>query len=156
MLQKYFILLFIFQFLIEINCQTFPSIDKERSEHTATLIDKKLYILGGLSTNNVGKDFFYFDFSVPFNTQNLLIKDLSSINTIPSHFGAGSARGGAINDTLFIIENAGAIKLSSVHTFNPQNNSWNTPVTTGVIPILYDASIGTIDHDGKMYFWDGI
>jgi hypothetical protein len=162
MLQKYnTLLLFIFQLLlIEINCQTLPYIHKKLEEHTATLIDNKLYILDGFSPDGVGKAFFYIDFSVSFNTQYLLLKDLSSVNTIPLHFGAGSARGGANNDTLFIcranLNATPATKSVFVHTFNPQSNSWITQTTTGIDPILYDASIGTIDHNGKMYFWDGI
>ncbi|GBB95191.1 hypothetical protein RclHR1_24940002 [Rhizophagus clarus] len=154
MIQKYITLLFIFQLLIEINCQY---VQKQREGHTATFIDNKLYILGGLSPNNVGKDFFYFDFSVPFNTQNLLLRDLSNINTVPSHFGAGSARGGVNNDTLFLCGEVGNTATATiVYKFNVQSNSWNTPITTGIKPTLYDASIGTIDHNGKMYFWEGI
>ncbi|EXX69140.1 uncharacterized protein OCT59_011319 [Rhizophagus irregularis] len=162
MLQKYLvyiILWFLSQLLIEINCQETPYVLKKRNEHTATLIDNKLYILGGSSINEVGKDFFYIDFSVSFNIQNLILTDLSNINIIPSHFGAGSARGGANNDTLFIcggVGNISADKVELVYTFNTQSSSWTTPVTTGVIPILFDASIGIIDYNGKMYFWDGI
>src|ERR1043166_2973648 len=61
------------QLLVEINCQMklLP-----RFDHTATLIDGKLYILGGLDEIGTGeaieKDFFYLDVSVQFDTQNLL------------------------------------------------------------------------------------
>ncbi|GET52767.1 uncharacterized protein OCT59_016956 [Rhizophagus irregularis] len=95
----YISLWILFQLLIEINCQISP--DKRR-RHTATLVDNKLYILGGSEINKVGKDFLYIDFSVPFNTRNLLLTDLSKVNIVPPHFGAGSAKGGANNDTLFI------------------------------------------------------
>lgn len=52
------------------------------SRNTAILIDNKLYILGGYDSNvnPVGKEFFYLNLSVTFNTQNLLWNDLSSIN----------------------------------------------------------------------------
>ncbi|GBB97693.1 hypothetical protein RclHR1_03040010 [Rhizophagus clarus] len=90
----YITLWFLFQLLIEINCQTSPYMQKRQEGHTATLIYNKLYILGGFSLDNAVIDFFYIDFSVKFNTKNLLIKDLSSVNTVPSHFGAAPASGG--------------------------------------------------------------
>src|SRR6266498_855653 len=88
--------------LVEINCQMTPFKPKMRILHTATLIDNKLYILGGSSkTVDVGKDFFYLDVSVPFNAQNLSWNDLSSINIVP-HLDAASVKGGANNNTLFL------------------------------------------------------
>src|ERR1051325_5263711 len=91
------VLWFLFQLLFEINCQM---IFKQRSFHTATLINNKLYILGGLPTT--GKEFFYLDVSAPFNTQKLLEQNLSTINTVPSHFAATSVKGGVNNNTLFL------------------------------------------------------
>ncbi|GBB83807.1 hypothetical protein RclHR1_10470012 [Rhizophagus clarus] len=153
MIQKYIItLLFLFQLLIEINCQTSPYIHKQRQGHTATLLDNKLYILGG---DDGGKDFFYIDFSAPFNTQNLLIEDLSSVNTIPERSNAVSAKGGANNNTLFI---CGGGEGEMVYTFNPQNNLWIIPKIAGQVPpppSLYNTT-GIIDYNGIMYFWDGI
>ncbi|PKY31003.1 hypothetical protein RhiirB3_531367 [Rhizophagus irregularis] len=164
MLQKYFVyitLWFLFQFiLIEINCLNAPYTLKKRDEHTATLVDNKLYILGGSLLNEVGKDFFYIDFSVSFNIQNLLLIDLSNINTVPSHFGAASARGGANNDTLFICGGIGNVtvdKVELVYSFNLKSNSWSIPKITGQSPIsLFAAETGIINHNGMMYFWDGI
>src|SRR5688572_28433721 len=74
------ILWILFQLFTEINCQMVPFKPEERSAHTATLINNKLYILGGTSA---GKEFFYLDVSVPFNTQNLLWQNLTSVNIIP-------------------------------------------------------------------------
>ncbi|PKK61194.1 hypothetical protein RhiirC2_856406 [Rhizophagus irregularis] len=153
MLQKYFVyitLWFLFQFiLIEINCQKAPYTLKKRSKHTATLVDNKFW-----------KRFFYIDFSVSFNIQNLLLTDLSNINTVPSHFGAASARGGANNDTLFICGGIGNVtvdKVELVYSFNLQSNSWSIPKITGESPIiLFAAETGIINYNGMMYFWDGI
>src|SRR5215213_1816050 len=100
----YIIIWLLFQFLFEINCQTTPFKPGLRGFHTATFIDNKLYILSGNLDPVAGKEFFYLDFSVPFNTQKLLWKDLSSINTIPPHGGAASVKGGAKNNTLFLYE----------------------------------------------------
>ncbi|CAB4399945.1 unnamed protein product [Rhizophagus irregularis] len=72
--------------------------------HTATLIDNKLYILGGRLINETpAKDFFYLDVSVPFNTQELSWQDLSNINMVPPHDSATSVKGGANNNTYFCI-----------------------------------------------------
>ncbi|CAB4404275.1 unnamed protein product [Rhizophagus irregularis] len=152
----YISLWILFQLLIEINCQISP--DKRR-RHTATLVDNKLYILGGSEINKVGKDFFYIDFSVPFNTRNLLLTDLSKVNIVPPHFGAGSAKGGANNDTLFICGGVDDInlKMEDVYTFDPKSNSWSIPKMNGEAPpVLVSASTTVIDQKGKMYLWAGI
>src|ERR1051325_1088434 len=105
----YTILWYLFQLLVEINCQMVPFKPKIRYYHTTTFINRKLYILGGLNDiEDVGKDFFYLDFSVLIsNTQNLLWQDLSSVNTLPSHYGAASVNGGANNNTLFLYGGSG-------------------------------------------------
>src|SRR5438874_12843984 len=104
MSQKYIVLCLMFQLLVEINCQPTPFKPIQRFVHTATLINNKLYILGGsdLANDIKLKDFFYLDVSVPFNTQQLLWQDLSNINTVPAHYSAASVKGGADNNTLFL------------------------------------------------------
>ncbi len=107
MLQKsltYMLLLMILsQFLVKINIQATTSFKpKQRCYHTATFINKKLYISGGQSFNGsidiVGADFFYLDFSLRFNnTQELLWYNLSNNSSIPSHTSsATSVKGGAL------------------------------------------------------------
>jgi hypothetical protein len=144
MLQNYVALLFLFQLLIEINCR-----------HTATVIYNKLYILSS-SPEDIQKDFFYIDFSVPFITQNLLIKNLTSTNVVPEHIEATSARGSANNDTLFIIWGPHITDASNfVYTFNPQNNSFSIPKITGEPPKpLFDVDTGAINYNGMMYLLD--
>src|SRR3954464_14468166 len=92
----YFVLWLLLQLLVGVNCQMTPI---RRFDHTATLIDNKLYILSGDSltakiTADAGREFFYLDVSVPFNTQHLLWQDLSSVNTVPAHRNAASVKGG--------------------------------------------------------------
>src|SRR5947207_15426447 len=94
----YTILWILLQLLTGVDCQTTPYKPERRNSHTATLINNKLYILGGFP---IGRNFFYLDVSVPFNTQNLLWQDLSSMNIVPPHLGAASVNGGANNNTLF-------------------------------------------------------
>src|SRR5436190_18945938 len=105
----YFVLWLLFQLLTKINGQTTPFIPRHRYFHTATFIDSKLYILGGLDADeipyideSVGKEFFYLDFSAEFDIQNLSWKNLSNINTVPSHLGATSVKSGTNNNTLFL------------------------------------------------------
>src|SRR5581483_12256487 len=101
----YIVLWLLFQLIIEINCQMTPFNPNGILSHTATHIDDKFYILGGLDVPKVnifGKDFFYHDVSNKFNTKELQWKDLSNINIVPSHLSATSVKGGSDNDTLFL------------------------------------------------------
>src|SRR3954451_2504988 len=128
----FIILWLLFQFLVEINCQMTPFKPTQRYIHTSTLIDNKLYILGGayLANDLESKDFFYLDVSAPFNTQNLLWQDLSSINTVPAHYGAASVKGGADNNTLYLFGGSSSVKTATtslIYTFNPQANVWSIP-----------------------------
>ncbi|RIA87850.1 hypothetical protein C1645_827215 [Glomus cerebriforme] len=152
-----FILWILFQLLIEVNCQMTPFKPNVLYKHTATFVDNKLYILGGkdINENYVGKEFFYLDVSVPFNTQNLLWQDLSNINMLPPHSSAASVKGGVNNDTLFLyggITNDQTMAL--VYTFDPQSNSWAIPKIAGVNPFR-KARLTGVNHDGKMYLWSG-
>ena len=47
---------------------------KIREKHTVTLINNKLYVLGGkfIDAVNLQKEFFYFDVSSPFDTTGIL------------------------------------------------------------------------------------
>ncbi|GES82217.1 hypothetical protein GLOIN_2v1488395 [Rhizophagus clarus] len=103
-----------------------PSIS---GRHTATLIDNKSYILGGINlSGEMVKDFFYLDVSAPFSTQELLWQNLTNNNMVPPHHSATSAGGGANNDTLF---------LFGVNIFR----KWGLT--------------GVMDYSGKFYLWGG-
>ncbi|RIA88181.1 hypothetical protein C1645_826777 [Glomus cerebriforme] len=151
-----FLLWILLQILIEVNCQTTPFKPSSLYRHTATLIDNKLYILGGNDLNTtIEKDFFYLDVSVPFNTQNLLWQDLSSIDILPPHEDATSVKGGPNNDTLFLYGGFTTDQtMALVYIFNPQSNSWSIPKITGVNTVRKDSLTG-INYNGKMYLWGG-
>jgi hypothetical protein len=164
MLKNYIILWLSFQLLVGINCQMIP---KQRAVPTATLIDSKLYILGGQEFNIIngkisaeepnGKEFFYLDVSVPFNTQRLLWKDLSVFNTIPPHACAASVKGGANNNTLFLYggNSTDDTIAKLVYTFDTQSNTWSAPSITGYNTIRKIFSTGIVDYNGKMYLFGG-
>ncbi|RIA87836.1 hypothetical protein C1645_739813 [Glomus cerebriforme] len=158
MSKNYLVLWIIFQLLIEINCQMTPFKPTVSNKHTATLIDNKLYILGGddVNTNYIDKSFFYLDFSVPFNTQNLLWQDLSNIDSVPSHSEAASVRGGANNDTLFLYgghSNDQTIEL--VYTFDPQSIKWSIPKIAEINSAIRKSEVTGVNYNGKMYLWGG-
>ena len=156
----FFIFWILFQSFAEIYCQMVPI---ARYHHTATLINNKLYILGGLSNGKsalaldeiVGKEFFYLDVSVPFNTQSLSWQDLSSVNNVPSHYGAASVNGGANNNTLFLYGGTNDT-AALVYTFDPQSNIWNAPTISGASVTRKEDLTGIIDNKGKMYLWGGM
>ena len=152
----YIIVWILFQPFSEINGQMVPFRPKRRGDHTATLINNKLYILGGYGNDVQGKEFFWLDFSVPFNTtQNLSWQDLSNVNLVPSHSDAASVSGGADNNTLFLYGGIDIIAAESVYTFDSQSDSWNIKKITGLPTGKHDLT-GITDNNGKMYLWSGL
>ncbi|CAG8495595.1 20581_t:CDS:2 [Rhizophagus irregularis] len=154
----YFIILWILiQVLVEVNCQMTPFKPNVYCRHTATLIDNKLYILGGLDLNrNVIKEFFYLDVSVLFNTQELSWQDLSNINMVPPHGFAASVKGGPNNYTLFLYGGTSTDQtMSLVYTFDSQSIVWSIPKIAGVNTIRKRGLTGIINNDGRMYLWGG-
>jgi N-acetylneuraminic acid mutarotase len=134
-----------------------PSTD---SFHSATLIDNKLYILGGLDLNSkMLNEFFYLDVSVPFNTQELSWQDLSNINMVPIHHSAASVKGGPNNDTLFLCGGGTTAQtrqtMASVYTFDSQSIVWSIPKIAEVNTIRKWGLTGVIDYNGKVYLWGG-
>ncbi len=161
---KYVVLWFLIQLLIEINCQMTPFKPLQRELHTATLIDDKLYILGGIRDVDgiddidtiAGNQFFYLDASVSFNTQELSWNDLTSINIVPSHAKAASVNGGVNNDTLFLyggIPNNDIETMDLVYTFDTQSNSWSAPKIMSENIVNKRFLTGIVDYNGKMYLF---
>jgi hypothetical protein len=100
------------QLLVEVKPQTIISKPGLRLGHTATLINDKLYILGGRTPHiryALPKDrwpkesFLYPDFSVPFDTNDLKWLDISSYNINPQSSYDVAIKSGANNNTLFLI-----------------------------------------------------
>ena len=159
----YILLWLLIQLLIEINCQIVPFRPLRRYRHTATLIDNKLYILGGaisLTSLVYSNDFFYLDFSGPFNTKELPWRELSNNNMIvPQHYGAASAKAGANNKTLFLYGGDGLSSdisgMALVYAYNPQSNTWSIPEIVGNNVARKTELEGIIDRSGKMYLWGG-
>ncbi|RIA96731.1 hypothetical protein C1645_814914 [Glomus cerebriforme] len=145
----------LFQLLVEINCQMTPFTPKQRELHTATLINNKLYILGGDDLHDkpiIGKEFFYLDVSVSFNTQELSWNDLSSIDIVPPHTGATAVK---VNSTLFLYGGRSDGLMATLYTYDLQGNTWSIPTVTG-INSRKELLTGIVDHNGKIYLWSGL
>src|SRR5438552_1737388 len=73
------------QLLVEVNSQPVSA----RNAHTATLVDNKLFILGGVippNNNDSPKEtFLYLNCSAPFDTNGLTWNNLSDNNIVPPH-----------------------------------------------------------------------
>ncbi|PKY49614.1 hypothetical protein RhiirA4_465676 [Rhizophagus irregularis] len=153
----YFILWILLQ-VVKINCQMTPFKPSVHYRHTATLIDNKLYILGGSDLNDkLLKEFFYLDVSVPFNTQELSWQDLSNINMVLPHDSATTTKGGANNNTLFLYGGySNDPKMPLVYTFDPQHIAWNPPKITGINTEIKYELTGVMNYNnGKFYLWSG-
>src|SRR5215211_2581424 len=98
------------QLFVRVKSQTTLQPDL-RYAHTATVINDKLYILGGaiplnMTANVPPKEIFlYLNVSDLFNTNGLKWNDLSATTNnimIPPHRFAAAIKGGANNNTLFL------------------------------------------------------
>jgi hypothetical protein len=150
------------QFFVEVKSQTAILKPGLRMAHTATLIDNKLYILGGgIPPANEAppkETFLYLDLSVPFNNNNgLRWYDLSINNIVPPHTYANAVKGGANNNTLLLRGGNDFSGQTSnlVYTFNAQNNTWSTPKVTGVPPTIAGFMSPVVDYNGLWYLYGG-
>ncbi|CAI2172462.1 2758_t:CDS:2 [Funneliformis geosporum] len=116
----------IIQLSVGVNCQTL-----QRSLHTTTLVNNKLYVIGGIhdlkvkaNEEAIGKQFLYLDMTVPFNTDKLFWNDITSNNNVPAHSGAAS---GTSNGALILYGGNPIVKntvMDLVYMFNTINNTW--------------------------------
>src|SRR5436305_6507978 len=127
----YTILWFLFQILFKTNCQIIPM---QRAYHSATLIDEKLYNLGGLGAQRTEVEFFSLDIPVAINNKQLSWQDLSTTNIVPPHFGAASVKGGKKKNKLFLyggLSPANITGMELVYMYDPKKNLWSIPKITG-------------------------
>ncbi|CAB5326402.1 unnamed protein product [Rhizophagus irregularis] len=87
-----------------INCQQY--VPMKRAFHTATLVEKKIYFLGGFTELSIyTNDFFTLDVSKSFNqSEGCPFEDLNhlSASVVPEHNRATTSVGGLSNDTFFL------------------------------------------------------
>ncbi|RIB30897.1 hypothetical protein C2G38_2237985 [Gigaspora rosea] len=122
---------YIFAFLLNFIFAFANYVPSGRSEHTATLVNKKIYFHGGFTwPDGPSNDFFYLDVSQNFSTSALPWTDL----TIPGssrRAAATACKGGKNHDSIFIF---GSFLPGTPFTseFNTTNQEW-TNVTSGGI-----------------------
>jgi hypothetical protein len=94
---------------------------------------------------------------VPFTVKDIKWVDLTNINAVPPHRIAGSAKGGADNDTLFLYGGHPTNEeMALVYTFDTKSNTWGIPKITGDYQQLNkSALVPAIDDNGKMYLFGG-
>ncbi|PKK66328.1 hypothetical protein RhiirC2_852951 [Rhizophagus irregularis] len=146
------------QLLVEVKSQITTKPDL-RLAHTATLIDDKLYILGGeIPPRSSGKQpketFLYIDVSTPFNTNEVKYTDLSN-SIVPSREYAIATKGGANNSTLFLYGGATFTNQELVYAFDAQHSAWYIPKPTGDPPVGKDFMSPVIDDNGLLYMFGG-
>ncbi len=163
-------ILFFFQFLFnEIICQVQLFYEPEgREQHSAVILNRKLYISGGTYVNEQGptkglrKEFFYYDLSTPSEITGKVgwQEPIGIIDIPPPYYGAAVVSGGVNKNELFlfggIVKNTLADTPSPLlYVFNEQQNSWSTPTTTGIEPPRRNNIQAVIDENGKMYLFGG-
>ncbi|CAG8481051.1 1508_t:CDS:2 [Funneliformis caledonium] len=154
----YVMLCLLIQLLVKINCQAESFRPSQRKSHTATLIDNVLYILGGINDDDdvdIGKEFFYLDVSIHFNTQNLSWNNLTNINILPSHYDAASVTGGVNNDKLLLYGGSSDNIDDLFYVFDTKTNSWSNPEITGDTATHKCCLTGIIDFREKIYLFGG-
>jgi len=156
------LVLVINEIIIDVKAFTNPEI---REKHTLTLIDKKLYILGGKFIDAVGgkKEFFYFDVSSPFDITGTLEWQEPTIGNgklPPSHYAATTIAGGINHDEIILF--GGQLQQvktpetqPSVYIYDTKENDWKVQTTTteGIKSRSFMNAVG--DDKGKMYLFGG-
>ncbi|CAG8530091.1 6737_t:CDS:2 [Funneliformis caledonium] len=152
------------QLLIDVNCQAKFKSTTPRYLHTATFINKKLYILGGRNdemASIAGKKFFYLDVTASFDTNEVLWNDLTGNNNVPSHDSATSVTGGINNNSLILL---GGIpqndkeSMDLVYKFETKTNSWTLPrISENKVDniIISISSLTGIINNGQIYLFGG-
>src|SRR3954454_2005492 len=127
--------------IVNINCQQYVPV--ARVMHTATLVETKIYFLGGSKSDESGEplnDFFYLDISKSFDKtkEALPFVDLSDkASEIPPHFGAATTV--FRKDSIFFF--GGEMRnlndqFRLTYSFNATQLKWRTvTVSQGTVPL---------------------
>ncbi|GBC05714.1 hypothetical protein RclHR1_00640002 [Rhizophagus clarus] len=156
----YVIIGILFQLLVKVYSQI-PTIKPNlRQDHTATLSDNGLYILGGSTPE--GKipnyPFLYLDVSIPFVTDQLKWHDLSNLvknDIVPPHQYASAINGGADNKTLFLYGGMSLENNSMALVYTLNDLSWNIPNVNGTPPNVKLFITPVMDDNGLIYLFGG-
>ncbi|CAG8787081.1 3501_t:CDS:2, partial [Cetraspora pellucida] len=126
---KLFLIIVKFYILVNINgVNTFTP--PPRAEQAAILIDNEVYFNGGWDGFFVS-DFFYLDISKPFNTNNIVWVDLSSIAGRINRTASTACIGSNKNQIIYFSGGAVAVGGNFTSIFDITTQKWSTPETSG-------------------------
>ncbi|GBB86472.1 hypothetical protein RclHR1_01290016 [Rhizophagus clarus] len=142
---------------------------KNRALHTATLIGKKIYFLGGLTKSLTGpstystNDFFTLDVSKWFNqSEGYPYEDLSNstVNVIPVHNRATTSVGGHFKDSIFLFDGdmgrQSNYASETLQSFSTSQQTWeNVEINFGEEPLRKTSMNAATDNNGKVYLFGG-
>ncbi|RIB03666.1 hypothetical protein C2G38_2224381 [Gigaspora rosea] len=154
-LPKYPFLLIIAIFINLFIVKTTSFVPISRYFHTSVLIENKLYLLGGINSNEI----FYLNVSLPLDTEKLLWTNLTNNAPIPinNSFATTSCVGGQNNQTIFLFDNDNNLNCIIIYTFNTINQEWNIPTIKNsdqIISVKQNIN-AACDPNGKMYIFGG-
>ncbi|CAB4415442.1 unnamed protein product [Rhizophagus irregularis] len=129
-------------------------VPKPRIGQTATLVDNKIYFIGGLnSALEATNDIFYYDFESGLNSTGWADVQSQGMNlpTISWH----AADIGVIfdNDSIFIIGGVGKV-LDLVYKFDTETNTLEVPTIRGEIPPRR-MGMSTVRYKDNVYIFSG-
>ncbi|RHZ88858.1 hypothetical protein Glove_21g266 [Diversispora epigaea] len=128
--------------------------------HSTTLLDKKLYFIGGYElTTEDNSSFFYIDLNQSFNVSTPAFVPLESAPV--GIIYATACVGGANNATIFVFGGINQDKNSKsqimdklINKFDTTSQEWSTPQIKGE-PIRRRGLQAVIDTKGNMYLFGG-
>ncbi|RGB26649.1 hypothetical protein C1646_674627 [Rhizophagus diaphanus] len=146
-----------------INCQQY--VPMKRAFHTATLVEKKIYFLGGFTELSIyTNDFFTLDVSKSFNqSEGCPFEDLNhlSASVVPEHNRATTSVGGISKDTFFLFggDMGSQSKYASevLQSFNTSKQVWQyVTINSGEEPLRRTSMNAVTDNNGKVYLYGGV
>jgi hypothetical protein len=158
MIKQFIIILSIITSLVKsaINGERFS-----RFAHTSTIINDKLYIIGGqISQTRGSNDVFYLDLTNSFNTSDPPWIKTSGL-PLESSWASAITLG---KDGILIFGgytwnlNSHTIETgeNSLYQFNTSTEEWTIPVVSGVSPIRRRGMKIVFDNSTKIYIYGGI
>ncbi|RIB24761.1 hypothetical protein C2G38_2241834, partial [Gigaspora rosea] len=131
-----------------------------RLASTNVLISSKLYTIGGVLNSQLDSNFFYFDFSILFDTS---LPSYNYLNSIPVNSAWGTASVGGINmSEIFLFggimtnKNNNSLSNNLIYCFDTINKTWTAPKISGTQPIRRREASSTFNpNNGWIYIFGG-
>ncbi|CAG8505141.1 14195_t:CDS:2 [Cetraspora pellucida] len=127
---------------------------------TNVLIGSKLYTMGGIIDSQLDSNFFYYDFSIPFDASS---PSYNSLDPIPVYTAWGSACvGGLTMSEIFLFggimnnKNDNSLSNNLIYCFDTINHTWTAPTISGIQPLRRREASSTFNpNNGWIYIFGG-